>query len=154
MAGTGLQMFTALLLVQLFYALAVTLIVPTLPGISAYQVVAYTNSMGQTTISTAYAAVQGGVTNSQAIPLLAFGALIFYSAQIIINLMINFFTAIPQMITILFTTLFHLLPFANGAITTGFIAMFQVIVSIIYFIAVLTFLMSIVSGRSSSGGLA
>ena len=109
------------------------------------QVQTYTGANGTINIVTLASTMQSGVTNQQNVPLLAFGALIFYSANIIVNLMLNFFTAIPQMITILFSALVFLVPglaqsMGSGSGGLGFIALFQAIVTIIYMLAVLVFL--------------
>lgn len=145
-AQTGLQIFTSFLLVSIFYAVAVTLIVPILPDVQGYQLVVGTNSNGVISITNLAASMQQGVTNQTNIPLLDFGALIFYSSNIIINLMLNFFTAIPQMITILFTAFFMMFPIAPG-LATNFKIFFQAIVTIIYIIAILTFIMGTRTGR-------
>ena len=146
MASTGLQIFTSLLLVQMFYALAVTLLVPLIPGVASAQLVTYTDGTGVVNMVTLAQSLQSGVTNQQSVPLLNLGTLIFYSANIIVNLMVNFFTAIPQMLTIFVDGLFHIFPIA-ATLQNGIKVTFITIVSIIYFIVIFSFIMSAVSGR-------
>jgi hypothetical protein len=137
----GLQLFTTFLLVQLFYALAVTLIVPTLPDASLNQVVMFTNSNNVIQISTLKSSLETGVTGQSNIPLLEFGAMIFYTSNIIINLMLNFFTAIPQMITALVSAFLYFVPIVPIKMQQSLIMLVQAILSIIYSIAILTFIM-------------
>ena len=137
----GLQLFTTFLLVQLFYALAVTLIVPTLPDASLNQVVMFTNSNNVIQISTLKSSLETGVTGQSNIPLLEFGAMIFYTSNIIINLMLNFFTAIPQMITALVSAFLYFVPVVPIAMKQSVVMLVQAILSIIYSIAILTFIM-------------
>ena len=147
--ASGLQLFTTLLLVSLFYSVAVTFIVPTLPNMGDNQVQMFVDN-GQTNIMTLSQTMQAGVTSTQNVPLLAAGALIFYSANIIVNLMLNFFTAIPQMITILFYAVATIIPGMSSQIT-AFAFYFQAIVTIIYILSILVFFMGAVTGRGSSG---
>ncbi len=139
MAGTGLQVFTTFLLVSMFYAVAVTLIVPTLPNSTSNQVVMFQGD-SVINIATLSTSLQSGVSGQTNVPLLDFGALIFYSSNIVLNLMLNFFTAIPQMITILFQAFFYIAPISGDTqiVVSG---LFQAIITIIYFIAIITFIM-------------
>lgn len=148
MASTGLQIFTSLLLVQMFYALAVTLLVPLIPMAAANQVVMYSTSSSVVNFTTLASSMQSGITNQQSVPLLSFGTLIFYSANIILNLMINFFTAIPQMLTIFIEGLFYVFPLEQS-LQLVIKGTFIVIVSIIYFITLFTFIMGSISGNRS-----
>lgn len=139
--GTGLQVFTSLLMVQMFYALAVTLIVAVVPGIAANQIVAFTNNSSVIQFTTLASAMQGGVSNQFNIPLLDFGALIFYSTSILLNLMVNFFTAIPQMLSILVQAIFIFIPIDMNLqiIIKG---TFITIMTILYYLYILSFIMS------------
>lgn len=146
MASTGLQIFTSLLLVQMFYALGVTLLVPLIPGVAANQVLMYSTGDSVVNFTTLSNSLHSGITSQQSIPLLSLGTLIFYSANIILNLMINFFTAIPQMLTIFISGLFLLIPISQTVQLTVKMV-FITIVSVIYFIALFSFIMGAVTGR-------
>ena len=136
----ALQLFTTLLLVQLFWSLGVSLIVPNMPNALSNQVVMYTNSNNVIELNTLQASVSQGITDQQNIPLLEVGALVFYSSATILNIMINFFTAIPQMVTLLMTVLFLFIPLGNS-LQIVLQAWVVGIVTILYFVALFTFLM-------------
>jgi len=136
----ALQLFTTLLLVQLFWSLGVSLIVPNMPNATANQVVMFTNSNNVIELGTLQSSISQGITDQQNIPLLEVGALVFYSSATILNIMINFFTAIPQMVTLLMTVLFLFIPLGTSLQITLQTWVFA-IVTVLYFVALFTFLM-------------
>lgn len=136
----ALQLFTTLLLVQLFWSLGVSLIVPNMPNAAANQVVMFTNSNNTIELGTLQSSISQGITDQQNIPLLEVGALVFYSSATILNIMINFFTAIPQMVTLLMTVLFIFIPLGTSLQITLQAWVFG-IVTVLYFVALFTFLM-------------
>jgi hypothetical protein len=109
MAGI-LDFIKIMLTVQLFWAFAVTGIVATLPADQVNLVSVYTTQSGTVNIGTITNQLNTGITNQFNIPLLDLGALIFYSGNIIINLVLNFFTAIPQMFTLFISGIFFFIP--------------------------------------------
>lgn len=142
------NLFVNLLIVQMFYALSVTLILPYMPTASTNQVVMFTNSNNVIDFTTLGNSVQSGVGSQTSLPLLDAGALIFYSSATILNLMINFFTAIPQMVTLLLSGLFLIiqLPYAL-AFTIKSITF--VIVTILYYMILFSF----ITGTRTGGGV-
>ena len=136
----ALQLFTTLLLVQLFWSLGVSLLIPNMPNATTNQVVMFTNSNNVIELGTLQSSISQGITDQQNIPLLEVGALVFYSSATILNIMINFFTAIPQMVTLLMSVLFLFIPVSLGlqiALQTWVFG----IVTVLYFVALFTFLM-------------
>ena len=136
----ALQLFTTLLLVQLFWSLSVSLVVPYMPNAASNQVVMFNNSNNMIELSTLQTSISSGITDQQNIPLLEVGALVFYSSATILNIMINFFTAIPQMVTLLMTVFFLFIPIPVGLQITLQAWVFG-IVTVLYFIVLFTFLM-------------
>jgi hypothetical protein len=144
--ASGLQLFATFILVQFFYAAIVTFIIPTVPGVVENQIMTITSNGSIMSVAALSTQLQSGVTGQTGIPLLDFGALIFYTSNIILSLMLNFFTAIPQMLTILLTFGLMLIPI-DPTLTGNIKVYFMAIVSIIYFIAIFTFIMGARSGR-------
>jgi hypothetical protein len=106
-----MQLVKIIIVVQLFYAFAITALVYNLPvGTQGFfetfnppdaslNIVAQTNE------------IESSVRNSLDIPVVEIGALLFYSGNIVLDLLLNFIFAIPQMIGMLingFTVLFTL----------------------------------------------
>ena len=146
--ANGFQVFTALLMVQLFYAFAVTLVVPVLPAALENQVIQFTDEAGTINYTTLATEVEGTVENQVNIPLLDFGALVFYSSSFLLNLMINFITAIPQMLTIFINAIFIFIP-VTQSVQIQIKTIFTVVVSLFYFLGLLAF---ITGFRGGSGG--
>ena len=136
----ALQLFVTLLLVQLFWSLSVSLLLPNMPNATSNQVVMFTNANNTIELSTLQNSVKSGITDQQNIPLLEVGALVFYSSATILNIMINFFTAIPQMVTLLMAVMFIFIPVSLSLQITLQAWVFG-IVTVLYFVALFTFLM-------------
>lgn len=143
-----LQIFTTLLVVQIFWSLSVSLIVPYMPNAANNQVVMFNNSNNIIELGTLQSSIDQGVQDQTNIPLLETGALIFYSSATILNLMVNFFTAIPQMATLLVSVLFTFIPVDTSIAITVKAWVFGV-VGILYAIALFAF---ITGTRTNLGG--
>lgn len=136
--ASGLGTFYSLLLVQIFFGVAVTLLVMALP-LSGNQVAWFSNSNGVMNFTTTATTIQSSMENATKIPLLDFGSLVFYSSNILFNLMINVVFAVPEMLSIFLTILFFFIPIDYSlqiVIKTLFIA----IVSILYYIVLISFI--------------
>jgi len=143
-----LQLFTTLLIVQIFWSLSVSLIVPYMPNATNNQVVMFNNSNNVIELGTLQSSIDQGISDQTSIPLLETGALIFYSSATILNLMVNFFTAIPQMATLLISVLFIFIPIDYAIVIVVKTWVFAV-VGILYAIALFAF---ITGTRTNLGG--
>ena len=144
------QIFTYLLITQMFWAFCVTIFVPLIPDVQQQQVIMFTDSQGVISFTTLSSTVQGAVNSQSTIPFLDIGTLIFYSTSILLNLVLNFITAIPQMILLLLVTLFQFLPFSQS-IQITVKEIFLVMVTVIYYLLLIFF---ITAQRTQTGGLA
>lgn len=143
--GNGYNIFISFLMVSLFYAFAVTLIVPALPNSVQNQVIAYTNDAGIIDYTTLGTEVETTLQNQVNVPLLDFGALVFYSSSFLLNLMINFVTAIPQMLTMFLASIFIFFPVEQG-LQIKIKMIFTFILSIFYFLGIIAFITNFRSG--------
>ena len=143
-----LQLFTTLLIVQIFWSMGVSLMIPYMPNATSNQVVMFNNSNNLIELGTLQSSIDSGISDQTSIPLLETGALIFYSSATILNLMVNFFTAIPQMATLLITVLFMFIPVDLSIAITVKMWVFG-IVGILYAIALFAF---ITGSRTNLGG--
>lgn len=142
------QIFTYLLITQIFWAFCVTIFVPLIPDMQAQQVVQFTDSQGVINITTLSSTVQGAVNSQSTIPFLDIGTLIFYSTSILLNLVLNFITAIPQMILLLLVTLFQFLP-VSSIIQFQVKSVFIVMVTVLYYLLLIFY---ITAQRTQTGG--
>ena len=134
-----LQLFTLLLMVQLFWSMGVTLLVPNMPNAASDQVIMFNNSNGIIDIGILQSSVDAGIGDQTNIPLLEVGALVFYSSATIISLMVNFFAAIPQMVTLLISVFFLLVP-SDPIMVLNIRTWVAAIVGVLYAIALFTFI--------------
>jgi len=141
------KFFVYLIIIQLFYGFAITLLAYAFtgfPSISSDVTGSYTT--GAPTLANISQQIEATTQNQMKLPsIVDMGALLFYSGNIIIDLMVNMFTALPSMFTILVSAL--LIPFAfDPVVATNLKIFFFAIVSVIYFINLLAFLINIRAG--------
>lgn len=101
-----LQLFKVMIYVQGFYALAVTLIAYSVPP----EVLGYTSTVQQPAtdynLQMMNDKVSTNLNNQKNIPLIDLGSLLFYSGNFIMDMLLNFISAIPQMICLLIMLVF------------------------------------------------
>ena len=147
MADNMMQSFKVMLVVMLFYSMAITMLTYAIPEGARNYVTVFSDSTSDITLEGVGAEVQDSLTRQTNMPIIEAGALVFYSGNILIDLLLNFAYAIPQMlgmlihgITILFnldTTIFMIVQlFAS------------VLITILYLLGLIQLLTGIRSGRS------
>lgn len=136
-----IEYFKLLIEIQLFYALAVTLIVYTLPQDSIHYISLFQQdtNIDMTDISNK---IQSSLERQVNIPVVDLGALVFYSGNIIVDLMLNFFTAIPSMFSILLSVLFAFIN-VDAFLATQVKLFATTLITIMYVIAMLQFIMNV-----------
>lgn len=142
-----LKFIALIVVIQLFYGTGITLLSYALPEdqitlISQYQTV---SNVDVTDISSQ---IQSNIQSQLNIPVVDIGTLVFHSGNLLVDMLINFFTAIPSMLTILISTFFAVFP-VEAFLAAQIKLLVWVIASVLYFIAFLNFLMNIRSGRGS-----
>ena len=143
----GLEAFKTMMTVQVFWSFVFTLLLYTLPGADQDQLVWVTMHNGTTNLATISTQFEGAVTNQTNIPIVELGALLFYSGNIIIDLLLNFAFAIPEMFTMLLNLLFLVIPVAQNMQDTVQL-FFLALISIGYAIGILQFVTNLRSGGS------
>lgn len=150
MALNGFNIFTSFLFLQLFYALAMTLIVPAIPSQYTLPVNMFNNPDAQIDYQNVATSLQGGITDQTNIPVLDFGSLVFYASSIILSFMINFVTAVPQMLILLLTAFFFVFPIGI-TIQANMITALTILLTILYWLAVIAFVTNIRTGVTGGG---
>lgn len=143
--ASGLKAFKTMMTVQVFWSFVFTLLLYTLPSADQGQLALITMSNGTTNLATISDQFESAVTNQTNIPIVEIGALLFYSGNIIIDLLLNFAFAIPEMFTMLLNLLFLILPMYGNTqhvVTLFFLAL----ISIGYAIGILQFVTNLRSG--------
>lgn len=141
-----LSLLRTILIVSLFYSVSVTLLTYALSGVGSQYVTPYAEIAGNIDMENVRDEIQGGISSELNIPIVEMGALVFYSGNIIVDLMLNFFFAIPQMIGLLvhgFTVLFNM-----DTYVYAIIELFAgVMVTVLYFIGLIELVLGIRRGR-------
>lgn len=131
--------FETLIIMQLFYAFAVTVIVYSMPADTVNYI-----SVFQTNVDLEGTSVkiQENLQKQMDIPVVDLGALVFYSGNIFVDLLLNFMTAIPQMFSLLLTGLFTFLNI-DAYIATQLKLFTTTLLTITYVLMLLKFIMQI-----------
>lgn len=131
--------FKTMLTVQLFWAFAVTILLYVTPIATTNQLTLTQYQDGSFDLLEVKSQFEGIMTSQTNIPFVNAGALIFYSGNLILNLMVNFFTFVPQMFTIILTLIAAIIPM-DANLLNQLKVFITVFMGIMYVIALLSFI--------------
>lgn len=137
--------FKGILIISLFYAFAITTISYNLPDGATHYVDMFSD-VSSNNIDTE-AIVSDSLSRQTNLPLIELGAIVFYSGNILIDLLLNFMTAIPQMVTILINGTINIFP-VPVQFSTRLIIFTQTLLGILYLVGIIQLLTNIRSGRA------
>jgi hypothetical protein len=138
--------FKTVLLIMFFYSVSITLITHYLPTAAQHQVTSFTNVGAGVDLNSTATQVQGSLDSQLNLPLVEMGALVFYSGNILLDLLLNFVFAIPEMIGLLITGLCNLINIPAFIGTT--VQIFSsVIMVVMYIIGLIQLVTNVRSGR-------
>jgi hypothetical protein len=138
--------FMAIVIMQLFFSVAINIVTYTTPESALNYVTAFSGDTGSLDLESTSNTVQNSLDQQTNLPLVDVGALVFYSGNIILDLMLNFALAIPQMVTLLINGI--LMIFAVDTYLLNYLQLFfSVVIAVWYFISIISFLAGIRSGR-------
>jgi hypothetical protein len=128
---------------QLFYSLGITLLVYALAssGQDLHYLVVFNDSSVKTDINTMTQKIQSNFTSQTKFGIIDMAALVLYSGNMFLDLILNFFTAIPSMFSIIVNGILGLIPLEVNLKSTILTYIYGV-VSVIYIISVVLFLLS------------
>ena len=141
-----MKLFSTILLVQLFYAMSITLLISTMPVDTEYLTDPFSDVSQRVDLNGTINQVQSGLESQTKLPLIEFGAILFYSGNILIDLLLNFAFAIPQMIGFVVYGITSIFNFPTIIVSTVQ-AFASGVIILLYFISLIQLLMSIRSGR-------
>ena len=138
--------FKTTLLIMLFYSVCITMLTHTMPADSLDYVTGFSDLSGNIDLETISGDVQDSLESQTNIPVIELGALVFYSGNILIDLLLNWAFAIPEMFGLLISGVMLLF-----SVDSGLAAMAQLFASacliVFYFMSVIQLLAGIRSGR-------
>lgn len=140
--------FKIIIIVQLFYAFSITMLAYSMPTETISYVTGF-SADDSWNLESVSGDIQGSVGDQLDIPVIELGALVFYSGNILIDLLLNFLYAVPQMIGMLingFLILFNVdsYLFATIELFAG------VVVTALYLIGLIELLINVRSGRGAN----
>lgn len=139
-------LFKVMIIVQLFYAFAITILLYATPINAQPYASQYQGITEQIDLETVGEEVEASLQRQTNIQMIEVGALVFYSGNILIDLILNFLFAIPQMIGMMLNGISQLLAIDNVMwVTVELFAM--VAVTAWYLIGVIQLLVGVRSGR-------
>lgn len=138
--------FKGVLIVMLFYSFIITTMAYAVPDGAKNYVTGFSEVANDINLQNTSTQVQNSLTQQTNIPVIELGALVFYSGNIIVDLLLNFAFAIPQMISLLINGILMLLNVNSYFVNT--IQLFtSATMMIFYIISIIQLLTNIRTGR-------
>lgn len=142
---TGLKIT---LIVMAFYSFCITAVSYALPpdALASHYTTVFSDATTDYNMEDMSSKVSEGLTRQTNIPIIEMGALVFYSGNILIDLILNFAYAIPEMVGLLINGI-QLLFSIDSHIFAMVEVFFAVIFTVLYVIGIIELLVGIRSGR-------
>jgi len=139
--------FRILIIVQLFYSFGISAVTYGMPADTRQNyVVAYSDLAGEIDLDSTASEIQDSLTAQTNLPLIDVGALVFYSGNFLMDLLLNFAFAVPQMLSLLINSITFI--FNIDAYYINLLQLFtSVAMMAIYFISIMQLVTGIRSGR-------
>ena len=142
------QGLVILIIVSLFYSFAITVLTYAMPASALVYTDVFSNADTTLNLNATAQQFQDSLANQRNIPVIELGALVFYSGNILLDLLLNFVFAVPQMLNLLIQT-FGLL-FGFDPVLGAYLQIFTtVLLTVLYIFGLITMLMGIRSGNLS-----
>jgi len=144
---TMMDYLKAILLTQLFYSLAITLLIYSLPADQLPQITSFSDLSNNININNVTTDIQDTLVKETHFSVVDLGALALFSGNILLDLFTNFVFALPQMITLLINGIIRLIGI-DANITVIVQTFATALIVIMYIIGLLTLLTNIRSRGS------
>lgn len=139
---SAMDYFKAILLTQIFYAFAITALLYGLPPDSLNHITSFSDVGSNINVDNIVTNVQGTLTKETKFSVIDLGTLALFSGNILLDLLVNFAFALPQMITLLINGIAMLVNI-DLHITAIIWSFATALTMIFYFIGLLTLLTNI-----------
>jgi hypothetical protein len=143
----SVETFKAIMFVMLFYSASITLLSYAIPADARQFVTVYSNIGDDFDLESVSTEVSSGLQSQTNIPVIELGALVFYSGNLLLDLILNFMFAIPQMFGILIHGILFLIN-VDSYIWATVQTFSSVIFIVLYTIGLLQMLLGTRSGRA------
>lgn len=137
-----LSYLKTVLIAQLFYAFIITMFVYAIPPEALDDLHTFRAPANEFNEKYIAEEIEGNLTRQTTLPVIELATLVFYSGNIVLDLLLNFATAVPQMLTLLIGT-FFLFFRVDAVLANALTQFFFIMFSMIYLLAVVSFLLNI-----------
>lgn len=135
-----------ILLMMVFYSIAVTLIAHYSPSWTTSYTGDYISQGVNTDISSITSQVDLNVQSQTSLPLVDLGALLFYSGNLFLDLAVNFLTALPQMTVLVINIILSLIS-PDAVFSQSIKLLLQSVLFVGYMFSLIGLLLNLRSGR-------
>jgi len=147
--GSMIDTLKVIIMAQIFFSIAITIFahavaIATPEALNYFG--SYTDIGAQWNATSINNDLTSNLDTQQNIPIIEVGALVFYSGNILLDVLLNFLTAIPTMLTLLLRGIMNLLSI-NSDIWLYFQLFATTIVGALYVVGLIQFLVGVRSGR-------
>jgi hypothetical protein len=147
MAQDIMKYFMVMIAVQLFFAASVTTLAYTLPSEMVHKVEILQSSNTNLNLDNLTTTLQSSVERQRSVPIIDMGALIFYSGNIVLDLIVNFVGAGPAMITMAF----KLISLLFGGMDIYITSIIQGVITILMFAWYIISLLTMITNMRAGG---
>lgn len=146
MAEGLMKAFQVIIIIQLFFSFAITIFAYAMPDDTLVYVDSFSDVANDIDLDSVTTDLQDSVESTLNVPIIELGALVFYSGNILVDLLLNFAFAIPEMIGLIINGFMYL--FNVDSYLFAIVELFVgAVVIALYFVGLLQLLGNIRSGR-------
>lgn len=142
-------LFMAMIIIQLFYSFGITAMTYATPDEALNYVTSFSELGQDLDLETTGQLIESSLESQTNIPVIELGALVFYSGNILLDLMLNFIFAIPQMIGLILNAVQGLLNI-DGPMWAIVQIFFSVAFTAFYAVSLIQMLLGLRSGNAGS----
>jgi len=149
---SSVKLLTTLILISIFYSVGVNLIVSAMPAAYISGTTDYTDNSNYSKDLNFLLPVQENVDSVKNLSFITdIGLLVIHTGFIWLDLILNFFTALPALFTLLITNFFLIFPGVNPDVVMAIRTSTLAITSFIYLLMLISFISELFTGRSIGG---
>jgi hypothetical protein len=142
-----MTMFKVMLIAQLFFGFGISIIAHTLPADAQGQLGQYQQTANKVDLSDVTNTAKTSLERQVNLPLIEVGAIVFYSGNIILDLLLNFMFAVPEMLGLLIYAIMSIISF-DTYLASQLLLMIEVGASVLYIIGLIQLVSGLRSGVS------
>lgn len=140
--------FKIMILVQILFSFGITGFTYSLPSDTLDYVTGFSDVSGKIDLNSVSGELEGSLSSQKNIPIIEIGALVFYSGNILIDLLVNFMFAIPEMIGLVINGVCIMLN-----VDSYIFALVQIFASVAISVAYILGLIQLITGIRSGQGI-